>query len=213
MIMSKSIIALCLALLCLAKPLLGAEETAGPTILFFGDSLTAGYGLDPDQAYPALIQEKLDEKEIPGKVVVGAVSGDTTAGGLRRINWMLRRPVDIIVLALGANDAMRGVDLADTEKNLQAIIDKVREKNPDVKIVIAGMMMPQNFGLEYSEQFNAMYPRLAKANDAVLIPFMLEGVGGIRELNLADGIHPNPKGHQIVAENVWVVLEPLINKE
>lgn len=202
-----------LFLFCGAKLVCAAEEkTDGPVILFFGDSLTAGYGLDPDKAYPALIQEKLDEAGLLGEVVVGAVSGDTSAGGLRRINWMLRRPVDVFVLALGANDALRGVDLTDTEKNLQAIIDKVREKNRNVQIVIAGMMMPQNFGPEYSEQFNALYPRLAEANDAVLIPFLLEDVAGHAELNLADGIHPNPKGHTIVAENVWVVLEPLVRQ-
>jgi acyl-CoA thioesterase-1 len=179
-------------------------------ILFFGDSLTAGYGIDPDLAYPALIQSKIDASELHAQVVVGAVSGDTSAGGLRRIDWMLRQPVDIFVLALGANDGLRGVDPTATEKNLQAIIDQVRAKYPQAQIVIAGMRLPPSMGKEYAMAFEAIFPRLADGNHTDLVPFLLQGVGGIIELNLTDRIHPNPAGHKIVAENVWQQLEPLL---
>lgn len=196
----------------LGQPLHAQEAPATRTILFYGDSLTAGYGIDPEQAYPALIQQRIDAAGLPWQVAVGAVSGDTSAGGLSRLGWMLRRPVDIFVLALGANDGLRGVDLADTEKNLQAIIDKVREKNPEAKIVIAGMLLPPNLGADYTQRFAILYPRLAKANDAALIPFLLKGVGGVPELNLPDRIHPNPEGQIIVADNVWAVIEPLLKE-
>jgi acyl-CoA thioesterase-1 len=180
-------------------------------ILFFGDSLTAGYGIDPDQAYPALIQQKIDAAALGAKVVVGAVSGDTTAGGLRRIDWMLRQPVDLLVLALGANDGLRGIDPAATEANLQVIIDKVRAKYPAAKIVIAGMRLPPSLGLDYTETFAAIFPRLADVNQAELIPFLLEGVGGSIELNLSDRIHPNAAGHEVLAANVWQHLKPLVD--
>lgn len=179
-------------------------------ILFFGDSLTAGLGIDPDLAYPALVQEKIDAAGLNAKVVVGAVSGDTSAGGLRRIDWMLRQPIDIFVLALGANDGLRGVDTAVTESNLQAIIDKVQARYPEAEIIIAGMRLPPSLGKDYTEAFAALYPRLAAHNEATLIPFLLEGVGGRMELNLPDRIHPNPAGHKILAENVWSVLKSLL---
>ena len=181
-------------------------------ILFFGDSLTAGYGIDPALAYPALIQQRLDTAGTPAKVVVGAVSGDTSAGGLRRINWMLRQPIDIFVLALGANDGLRGIDPADTEKNLQAIIDRVKAKEPATKIVIAGMRMPPSLGNDYIAAFAEIFPKLAKTNDATLIPFLLEGVGGEIDLNLADRIHPNPAGHKILATTVWAALDGLLEE-
>lgn len=189
----------------------GAE--AEPTrILFFGDSLTAGYGIDPDLAYPTLIQKRIEAAGIPASVTVGAVSGDTSAGGLRRINWMLRQPVDIFVLALGANDGLRGVDPDATRQNLQAIVDKVKGKYPQAKVVIAGMRMPPSLGQDYTTRFAAIYPVLAESNQATLIPFLLEGVGGSVELNLADRIHPNPKGHKILAETVWSAIKPLLKK-
>jgi len=183
---------------------------ASKRVLFFGDSLTAGYGIDPDLAYPALIQEKIDAANYNAQVVVGAVSGDTSAGGLRRIDWMLRKPVDIFVLALGANDGLRGVDTKATESNLQKTIDKVRAKYPDAAIIIAGMRLPPSLGQQYTKAFAAIYPRLAEQNKAELIPFLLEGVGGMIEFNLADRIHPNPAGHKILAENVWDSLQPLL---
>lgn len=190
-----------------------AEEKSLTNILFFGDSLTAGYGLDPSQAYPALIQEKIDAEGLSAKVQVGAVSGDTSAGGLRRIDWMLRQPVDLFVLALGANDGLRGVDLEDTKRNLQAILDRVAEKYPKAKLVVAGMRLPPSLGAEYADQFALLYPELADANQAALIPFLLEGVGGVVELNFPDRIHPNAKGHQKLAETVWAVLKPILANE
>ena len=179
-------------------------------ILFFGDSLTAGYGIAPEQAYPARIQQKIDTSGLKATVVVGAVSGDTSAGGLRRIDWMLRQPVDIFILALGANDGLRGVDTQVTQNNLQAIIDKVWAKYPQAKIIIAGMQVPPSLGQAYTEAFAAIYPQLAESNKVSLIPFLLEGVGGRLELNLPDRIHPNPAGHQILAETVWPYLSPLL---
>ena len=187
-----------------------AAPRQSQTILFLGDSLTAGYGIDPDLAYPNLIAEKIDALDLPHAVLPSGLSGETSAGGLRRIDWMLQKPISILVLALGSNDGLRGIDLSDTEKNLQAIIDKTKAKYPDVRIVIAGMLMPPNLGPSYTSQFQAMYPRLAKANDAALIPFLLENVAGQKRLNLPDGIHPNPAGHKLVAENVWKILQPLL---
>lgn len=181
-----------------------------PVILFFGDSLTAGYGLDPQKAFPHLIQQKINEKGLSYKVINAGLSGETSAGGLTRIDWVLRQPIDVFVLELGANDGLRGLPLEETKKNLQSIIDKVKAKYPDVKIVIAGMRVPPNMGDEYEAKFKSIFPELAKKNDATLIPFLLEGVGGDEKLNLSDGIHPNPEGHKIVAQNVWEALKPLL---
>jgi acyl-CoA thioesterase-1 len=179
-------------------------------ILFFGDSLTAGYGLSKEQAFPAIVQRKINDKGYNYKVLNAGLSGETSAGGLARINWILKEPIDIFVLELGANDGLRGLPLKQTKQNLQQIINKVKAKNPDVKIVIAGMMMPPNLGADYTSEFMKVFPELAKKNDAHLIPFLLEGVAGNEELNLNDGIHPNKTGHSIVAENVWKVLNPLL---
>lgn len=179
-------------------------------ILFFGDSLTAGYGLDPSQAFPALIQEKINARGWNFRAINAGLSGETTAGGLRRIDWVLQRPIDVLVLALGANDGLRGLPLAEAQRNLQAIIDRTRNKYPHVKVVLAGMRVPTNLGEAYTARFRTIFPELAAANNAVLIPFLLAGVGGMPELNLPDGIHPTPAGHKIVAENVWRVLEPVL---
>lgn len=180
------------------------------TILFFGDSLTAGYGLDPAQAFPAVIQEKIKARGWDFHVINAGLSGETTAGGLRRIDWVLQRPIAVLVLALGANDGLRGLLVTEAKRNLQAIIDRTKQKYPRAKIVLAGMQVPTNLGREYTTSFRTMFPELAAANNALLIPFLLEGVGGVSALNLPDGIHPNPAGHQIIAENVWKVLEPLL---
>jgi len=180
------------------------------TILFFGDSLTAGYGLSTEEAFPALVEKNLKGKGKPVKVINAGLSGETSAGGLSRIDWILRQPIDVFVLELGANDGLRGLPLEQTQKNLQAIIDKVKAKNPKVKIVIAGMMVPPNMGNDYTTAFQKLFPALAKKNNATLIPFLLKDVAGIEKLNLSDGIHPNPEGHKIVAGNVQRVLEPLI---
>lgn len=187
------------------------DEPRSRTILFLGDSLTAGYGIDENQAYPALIQERIARADKNWNVINAGLSGETSSGGLRRINWLLRTDIDILVLALGANDGLRGVNLELTETNLQAIIDRTRERNPDVRIVLAGMQVPPNLGTAYAEQFRSMFPRLARANNAVLIPFLLEDVAGIPELNLPDGIHPTPRGQEIMAATVWTYLEPMLD--
>lgn len=180
------------------------------TILFFGDSLTAGYGLSTEEAFPALIEKELNKKTTRAKVINAGLSGETSAGGLARIDWLLRQPVHIFVLELGANDGLRGLPLNQTKKNLQAIIDKVKAKNPNAKIVLAGMMVPPNMGKQYASEFRNIYPELAKKNKATLIPFLLEGVGGIEKLNQSDGIHPNAEGHRIVAKNVAPVIDRLL---
>ncbi|MEO5977453.1 MAG: arylesterase [Chryseolinea sp.] len=179
-------------------------------ILFYGDSLTAGYGLSTEEAFPSIIDKKLKEKGKPAKVINAGLSGETSAGGLNRLGWILKQPVDVFVLELGANDGLRGLPLAETQKNLQLIIDKVMAKYPKVKIVIAGMMVPPNLGPDYTTQFQKIYPDLARKNKATLIPFLLKGVAGDEKLNIADGIHPNVEGHKIVAENVLQVIEPLL---
>lgn len=190
--------------------LLTAAAPTPRNILFLGDSITAGYGLEPAQAYPALIQNKIDAKRWPFKVINAGQSGDTTAGGLSRMDWLLRSPIDVLVLELGGNDGLRGLPAATTRKNLQAIIDRSREKYPDAKIVLAGMRVPPNMGRDYAKQFDAIFADIAKKNKAALVPFVLEGVGGVAALNLPDGIHPTAKGHEIVAANVWKVLEPIL---
>ncbi len=190
-----------------------AAPTAPRTILFFGDSLSAGYGLAnaADEAFPSLIQRKITDAKLPYRVVNAGLSGDTSAGGLRRIDWLLQHPVDILVLELGGNDGLRGLPTQETARNLQTIIDKTRAKNPQVKIIIAGMKLPPNLGVDYVARFIAVFPELAKNNpDAVLLPFILEGVGGDPRLNQRDQIHPTAEGHKIVAELVWKTLQPLL---
>ena len=189
-----------------------AAAVAKKTVLFFGDSLTAGYGLeDPGtEAYPGLIGSKLKEQYPEWRVVNAGLSGETTSAGLRRIDWVLRQPVDLFFLALGGNDGLRGIPSVVTQANLQAIIVKVRSKNPKAVILLAGMKMPLSMG-SYATDFGAVYPSIATADKAItLLPFLLEGVGGIAALNLGDAIHPNPQGHRKIAEHVWPVLEPLV---
>jgi acyl-CoA thioesterase I len=204
--LARQIFALALLLTCCATPVLGG------TILFLGDSLTAGLGVQESQAYPALIQEKIRASHLPYEVVNAGLSGDTTAGGLSRLDWILQKPINVLVLALGANDGLRGLPVEKTKENLQAIIDKVKAKNPQAKIVIAGMRMPPNLGEDYAAEFAAIFPELAEKNHATLIPFLLDGVGGHIDLNQADHIHPTAAGHKIVAENVWKILNPLLTK-
>lgn len=175
-------------------------------ILFFGDSLTAGYGLDTTEAYPALIQKKLDSLGYDYDVVNAGLSGDTSAGGKGRIDWILKQSVDIFVLELGANDGLRGIPLSETRQNLQDIIKKVKAKNANTKIIIAGMQIPPNMGPEYTSEFRNIFPDLAEKYNLELIPFLLEDVAGNPDLNQEDGIHPTAKGYEIVAENVWEVL-------
>lgn len=197
-------------LLILLIPVTLAFDKEKTTILFYGDSLTAGYGLSKDQAFPAIIERELNENEENVKVINAGLSGETSAGGLNRLDWILREPVDIFILELGANDGLRGLPIKQTHENLQQIIDKVKSKNPEVEIIIAGMMVPPNLGEEYTSKFRAIFPSLAKTNNAVLIPFLLDGVAGDESLNLPDGIHPNPEGHKIVADNVLVALRTIL---
>ncbi|MGY3054974.1 acyl-CoA thioesterase-1 [Pedobacter sp. UYEF25] len=180
-------------------------------VLFFGTSLTAGYGLDPTEAYPDLIQNKIDSLHLAYKVINGGLSGETSAAGLERIDWFLKKqPVAIFVLELGANDGLRGLPLKDTKKNLQEIIDRVKAKNKNVKLVMAGMQMPPNLGKKYTADFAAIFPALAEKNKMKLIPFLLEGVAGNPKLNQQDGIHPTAQGDKILAENVWIVLKEML---
>lgn len=203
-------IALVLALL--AGRVAAEEADSSRVILFFGDSLTAGYGLDREQAFPALVQARIDSLGWNFEVFNAGLGGETSAGGLRRIDWLLRRPIDVFVLELGANDGLRGVDPQDTHANLQAIVERVQAKNPEVAVVIAGMQMPPNFGAEYAAAFAAVFPAVAQKNNAALIPFLLEGVGDQPALNLPDGNHPNAEGHRVVAETVWATLGPVLEK-
>jgi len=212
----------CAAILFLGLPTVplaapGAESAAEaapepPTVVVLGDSLAAGYGLDLTEAFPGLLQELATKTGIPAKVINAGVSGDTTAGGLRRIEWLLKRRMDVLVLELGGNDGLRGMPVAVTRTNLQAIIDRTKEKYPAVSVVVAGMQMPPNMGREYNEAFARIFPELAKTNGAALVPFLLEGVGGRPELNQPDSIHPTAEGQKIVAENVWKVLKPVLEQ-
>jgi acyl-CoA thioesterase-1 len=184
------------------------EKATKKTILFFGNSLTAGYGLeDPSNAFPSLIQKRIDSLKLPYTVVNAGVSGETSAGGNGRIDWILKQPVDIFILELGANDGLRGIPFEETAKNLQSIIDKVIAKNKEVKIILAGMLVPPNMGPDYSKAFKELFPELARKNETPFIPFILEGVAGEEKLNQGDGIHPTVEGHRMVMENVWNVLK------
>ncbi len=176
-------------------------------VLFFGNSLTAGMGLELDEAFPALIQNKLDSLFKGYKVINAGLSGETTASGKNRLSWVLKQNVDIFVLELGANDGLRGIPLTETRKNLQAMIDAVRSHNPEVKILLTGMQIPPNMGQDYTSEFRLIFPELAEKNGIGLVPFLLKDVAGIPELNQADGIHPTVEGQKILAENVWVILK------
>jgi acyl-CoA thioesterase I len=219
--MRKTMPAICgiaLALCFFSRTLLAQTSTPAPgatptkTVVFLGDSLTAGLGLPPTEAFPALIAEKIRAAGLPFKVENAGLSGDTSAGALRRTDWLLQRPIDVLVIELGGNDGLRGLPVRSLKSNLQAIIDKAKAKNPAVKIVIAGMQIPPNLGAEYATNFERVYAELARENNAVLIPFLLEGVGGHRDLNQQDMIHPTAAGHRIVADLVWRTLEPILRK-
>ncbi|MGO8701387.1 MAG: arylesterase [Limisphaerales bacterium] len=190
-----------------------ASRPERKVIVVLGDSLAAGLGVDPEQAFPALLQKKIDAAGWPCTVVNAGVSGDTSADGLGRIDWLLRRQIDVLILELGGNDGLRGLPVSATRTNLQAILDRVRQKYPQVNLIVAGMQMPPNMGEEYDSAFRAIYPELAAKYQAALVPFLLAGVGGHRELNQEDRIHPNAPGHAIVAENVWKVLQPLLQSQ
>jgi acyl-CoA thioesterase-1 len=215
--MRKTMPAICgiaLALCFFSRALLAqtSAPSAKKTLVFLGDSLTAGLGVQRNEAFPALIAEKIRAAGLPFEIENAGLSGDTSAGALRRIDWLLQRPIDLLVIELGGNDGLRGLPIKELKANLQAIIDKARAKNPAMKIVIAGMQIPPNLGADYAASFEKVFAELARENKAVLIPFLLEGVGGQRDLNQQDMIHPTAAGHRIVAELVWRTLEPILRK-
>lgn len=183
-----------------------------PAVLFLGTSLTAGYGIDPQQAYPALIQRKIDSAGLDYRVINAGLSGETSAGALRRADWLFQQPISVLVLETGANDGLRGLPPDSLRANIQAILDRAQRLHPRPRIVLVGMRVPPNYGRAYSQQFESVYPQLAKANGAVLVPFLLEGVGGVRALNQADGVHPTAEGQRKMAETVWRVLEPVLRQ-
>jgi acyl-CoA thioesterase-1 len=201
-----------------AAPAAGAAEAPAqpaarddrPVILFVGTSLTAGLGLDPSEAFPALIQQDVDAAGLRYRVVNAGVSGETSAGALRRIDWLLRQPVAVLVLETGANDGLRGQDPDATRANIQALIDVARRHDPRLRLALAAMEALPNYGEEYRRRFRAIYPELARANGATLVPFLLEGVAGDARLNQPDGIHPTAEGEKRVAENVWKALRPIL---
>jgi len=188
-----------------------SDTSSSKTILFFGDSLTAGYGLDdPSDAFPGVVQNKIDSAKLPYKVINAGVSGETSAGGKGRIAWILKQKVDVFVLELGANDGLRGIPVSETIQNLQAIIDSVKTKYPKAKLVMLGMQVPPNMGDVYAGNFKGIFPELAAKNKMALVPFLLKGVGGVPSLNQHDGIHPTAKGAKIVGDNVWQVLKGIL---
>jgi acyl-CoA thioesterase I len=187
----------------------GQRAEAG-TVLFVGTSLTAGYGVGEDMAYPAIIQEKIDAAGLPYQVVNAGISGETSAGGLRRIDWSLQQPIDVLVLELGANDGLRGQDPAAMRSNLDEIMRRTRSRHPDADIVLVGMEAPPNLGADYTMRFRQVFVDLAREHRAILVPFLLEGVAGEAALNIDDGIHPNPRGHRLLAETVWRQLQPVL---
>jgi acyl-CoA thioesterase-1 len=193
-----------------AAPRTHRAEGAPRTVLFVGTSLTAGLGLDPDSAYPQLIQHKIDSARLSYQVVNAGVSGETSSSLLRRMDWLLRQPIDVIVIETGANDGLRGIPIETMRSNVQQIIERVKSARPNTRIVLAQMEAPPNLGTRYTQRFRAVFPEVAAQTGVVLLPFLLDGVAGRRELNQADGIHPNMEGERIVAANVWKGLRPLL---
>lgn len=197
--------------LLIATPFHVEAQTARPQrIVFLGDSITDGFGVTRDQAFPALIQAKITEQGLPFVVVNAGISGDTTAGGKSRIGWLLKQPIDVLVLELGGNDGLRGIETSGTKANLEAIIEAVRKANPSATVLLAQMHLPPNFSREYLQKFSAVYPAVAQEKKAILIPDFLVGVGGVQKMNIEDQIHPNVEGHRILAETVWRTLEPAL---
>jgi acyl-CoA thioesterase-1 len=185
-------------------------KIAQKTILFFGNSLTAGYGIEQEDSFAGLTQARLDSLQIDYRVINGGLSGETTAGGLSRLDWFLEDEPTIFVLELGGNDGLRGIIPSESKKNLLGIIEKVQTKYPETKIILAGMQIPPNMGQEYTDEFKKIYPQIATEKNVTLIPFLLEGVAGNPDLNLPDGIHPTESGHKIVFETIWIYLKNLI---
>jgi acyl-CoA thioesterase-1 len=215
-----------LFLSCTIAALLGCEQpkdgaaasppdttSQRPAILFLGTSLTAGYGIDPAQAYPGLIQQKIDSAGLPYRVINAGVSGETSAGALRRVDWLLQQPVSVLVVETGANDGLRGLSADSLRSNIQAILGRARKLQPSARLVLVGMRIPPNYDRSYAQQFEAVYPELARATGAALVPFLLEGVGGVNALNQPDGVHPTTEGQRRMAETVWRYLEPVLRSD
>ncbi len=190
-----------------------SDEAKKKTVVILGDSIASGYGVELSESFPSLLQEKIDATKLPYQIVNAGVSGDTTASGVRRMSWLLKRDIDVLIIELGGNDGLRGIAPTETQSNLEKIVELARTKNPAMQIVLAGMQMPQNMGTEYTSRFKEVFETVAKEKKITLIPFVLEGVGGHAEFNQPDRIHPNPAGHKIVADNVWAVLEPLLRSK
>lgn len=205
---------LAISLLALSSVKSLCAEASQHALIFFGDSLTAGYGLEEPEkeSYPALIQEKINHARLPWKVINAGLSGDTTSGGLKRIDWVMKQPFDMIFIELGANDGLRGISPALVKTNLHKIIAKVRAKQPKAIIAIAGMQLPFNYGEAYRKAFAEVFEEVAKSEKVTFEPFLLDGVGAVPSLNQADGIHPNTEGTKMVAEGVWKVVAPLLKK-
>ena len=189
-----------------AAPAPGSDRT----ILFIGTSLTAGLGLEPEQSYPALIQERINSAELSYRVVNAGVSGETSAGALGRLAWLLRQPMDIVVIETGANDGLRALSVNTMRANIDSIITRVKKAHPAARIVLVGMEAPTNLGVRYTVRFREVYPDLADEHDVTLVPFLLDGVAAQPALNQGDGVHPNEAGARILADNVWKVLRPLL---
>jgi acyl-CoA thioesterase-1 len=188
-----------------------AAPTAAPVVMFLGTSLTAGLGVAPDEAYPALIQRRIDAAGLHYTVVNAGVSGETSAGARRRLDWLLsRRRVDVLLIETGANDGLRAQDPDATRANIEAMIERAARATPPPRVVLVGMQAPPNYGADYARRFRALYPELAAKHHLPLVPFLLAGVGGVAALNQADGVHPTPQGHRLMADTVWTVLQPLL---
>lgn len=187
--------------------------TATKRIVILGDSITAGYGLNPSLAYPALLQKKINKANLDYKIINAGISGDTTSGGVRRLDWVLGKGADVLMIALGGNDGLRGVASKQVRDNLNAMIQRARAKSPDIQILIAGMQMPGSMGANYAKQFSAIFSEVAEKNKVDLIPFLLDGVGGVEKYNQPDLIHPTAEGQEKIAETVWEVLKPMLKGE
>ena len=188
------------------------KSSERPAVLFLGTSLTAGYGIDPAKAYPALIQQKIDAAGLPYRVINAGVSGETSAGAVRRVDWLLQQPISVVVVETGANDGLRGLPLDSLRSNVDAILRRAHQLQPRARLVLVGMRIPPNYGRAYSQQFESIYPQLARAHSATLVPFLLEGVGGVSALTQADGVHPTAEGQRRMAETVWRVLEQVLKE-
>jgi acyl-CoA thioesterase I len=186
------------------------KSSERPAVLFLGTSLTAGYGIDPAKAYPALIQQKIDAAGLPYRVINAGVSGETSAGAVRRVDWLLQQPVAVVVVETGANDGLRGLPIDSLRSNVDAILRRAHQLQPRAKLVLLGMKIPPNYGRAYSQQFESIFSQLARIHGATLVPFLLEGVGGVSALNQPDGVHPTAEGQRRMAETVWRVLEPVL---